>query len=184
MKKEIEVKILNIDLKGFRATLRARGARRIQKPTLFTEIYWKSPLPNPAFSSFRIRHEGARSFLTVKLSKTQHAKFLLREEYEITIGDFEMARQIVSLLGFSVFCERQKIRESYTLKGSRIEIDQYPLMKPYAEIESSTIVSAQSIMRKLGYSFDDTVNMTATEVIKGAGRNPYKLMFDVRKSRR
>jgi adenylate cyclase class IV len=55
--------------------------------------------------------------------------------------------------------------------------DEYPEMNPYVEIEAASKKEVESFVKKLGYSFADTTNETATGVIKKAGLNPNKLVF-------
>lgn len=177
MKKEIEVKILNIDQKKLKKSLKELGARRVFGRTLFHEIYLESPSKERRYSSFRLRSEGKKNFLTLKLKKDDLA-FEIRDEFEMEIKDFEIALKILQLAGFKVFRQREKLREEYVLENVKIEIDEYPMMMPYMEIEAPSKKIMKNFLKKFNFSFKYTTNRTATEIIQNAGLNPDNLLFN------
>lgn len=176
MKREVEVKILNIDAVKLRRNLKKLGAVRIFPPTVFREIYWESPAKERVYSSFRLRSEGKKNYLTLKIKKDdQH--FEIRDEFEVEVGDFSMTMKIFELAGFKVFCEREKRREEYRIGTIKIEIDEYPKMKPYMEIEASNKKDALALLKQIGFPLKYTTNRTATEIIQDAGLDPNHLLF-------
>jgi len=176
MKKEIEIKILNIDPKKFKINLKKLGGKMINKPTLLRELYFESPSEKRVYSSFRLRSEGQRSFLTLKMKKDDR-QFEIRDEYEVEVSDFNTARKILELAGFNVFRQREKMRESYKVGTIRIEVDTYPEIKPYAEIESTNKKDIKEFLDKMGFVLEYAVKKTATEIIRDAGLNPDNLVF-------
>lgn len=177
MKKEIEVKILNIDPRKLRIRLKKIGAKQLLKPTVFKELYFESPLKKNIYSSFRMRNEGKDNFLTLKLKK-EDKRFEIRDEFQVKIDDFEIMKKIFSILNFKIFRQREKIREEYKLGGLKIEIDTYPKMKPYLEIEATNKKDILNFLRKINFPLKYTTNKTATELIRDAGLNPDKLLFE------
>ncbi|MCX6784523.1 MAG: CYTH domain-containing protein [Candidatus Komeilibacteria bacterium] len=179
MKKEVEIKILNIDKKKIKSLLKKSGAKQILKPNLMKEMYLESPAHERLYSAFRLRSEGKKNFLTLKLKKgtRESKKFQVRDELEVEIGDFNTAKKIIQLAGFKIFRKREKIREKYKLNKSEIEIDEYPKMKPYLEIETSSAKEMSYLIKILGISLKYATNKTATEIIRGAGLNPDNLFF-------
>jgi adenylate cyclase class 2 len=176
MKKEIEVKVLNIDPVKLRKNLKKMGAVQVFPPTLFREIYWESPAEERIYSSFRLRLEGKKSFLTLKIKK-EDRHFEVRDEFEVEVGDFSMALKILELAGFKIFREREKRREEYRIGTIKVEIDEYPKMRPYMEIEASSKKDALTFLKQLGFPLKYTTNRTATEVIQDAGLDPNRLLF-------
>lgn len=177
MKKEIELKILNIDRKKFIASLKKVGAKQILKPTLMCEVYLDSPAQERVYSSFRLRDEGKRIFLTLKLKK-EDKKFQIRDEFEVEVSDFDTTKKILELAGFKIFRQREKLREEYRLGKIKIEIDEYPKMKPYTEIEAPSKDELERFLKKLEFPIKYTTNKTATEILKDAGLNPDNLLFE------
>jgi adenylate cyclase class 2 len=181
MNKEIEIKITNIDRKKVAATIRKLGGRLVMRPTLMREVYWESPAAERLYSSFRLRSEGKESRLTLKLKKND-PNFLVRDEYETSVGDFEATAKILELAGFRIFRQREKMREEYRVGKVKIEIDEYPMMKPYLEIEANTKKDAESFLKKLGFTLDMASSETATEIIKRAELDPDNLLFKKNKT--
>jgi len=176
MKKEIEIKILNIDPEKLRINVKKLGGERIFKPILLRELYLESPSTKRVYSSFRLRSEGKRSFLTLKMKK-EDRQFEIRDEYEVEVSDFGTTRRILELAGFKVFRQREKMRESYRVGAIRIEVDTYPEMNPYAEIESANKKDIKKFIEKMGFALEYATKKTATEIIRDAGLNPDNLVF-------
>ncbi len=176
IKKEIEVKILNIDRKKIRSKLKELGARVIHRAVILNEVYFDLPGKKHQFSSFRLRSRGKRAFLTIKFKKLDD-HFNIADEYETEVSGFALMKNMLQLAGFTIFRERQKIREEYVCGRVKVEIDEYPGMKPYLEIEATNKKNIETFLKRLGYSLSDTTNETATAVIKRAGLSPNRLFF-------
>ena len=176
MKKEVEIKILNIDPRKLRVSLKKLRGVQVLKRTFMREFYFESPTKERLYSSFRLRAEGQKSFLTLKLKK-EDKKFSIRNEYEVEVSDFKTARSILELAGFKVFRKREKKRESYRVGHVRIEIDEYPKMRPYMEIEASSKEKIEKFLKKMGFNLEHATKKAATEVIRDAGLNPDNLTF-------
>ncbi len=173
MKKEVELKILNINPTKTRKILRALGAKKTMPSTLLRELYFRG---NGNFSSLRLRSEGKKQYLTLK-TKQEDKKFNIRMEHQIEVSDFDMTKKILELLGYTVFRQREKLREHYELPKVHIEIDQYPHMMPYMEIEAPSKKIAEDFIKKFGFPLSLTTNKTASEIIQDAGLNPDNLCF-------
>lgn len=176
MKKEIEIKILNINPRKLRTTVKKLGGRQILRPTLMRELYFESPMKDRIYSSFRLRYEGKKNLLTLKIKK-QDKRFEVRDEYEVVVGDFDMTKNILELAGFKVFRNREKKRESFRVGKIRIDLDTYPGMNPYAEIESESRGEIEKFLNQIGFSLSYATKKTATEIIRDAGLNPDNLIF-------
>lgn len=176
MKKEVEIKILNIDPKKLKNKIIKLGGKQILKLTLFREFYLDSPIKNRKYSSFRIRSEGKKCFLTIKTKKDDN-KFEIRNEHEVSVSNEKIIQDILSIAGFKIFRKREKKRESFLLNDIKIEIDTYPQMNPYVEIEGKNKKEIMQIIKKLDFSFKYANKKTATEIIKDAGLNPDNLVF-------
>ena len=143
--KELEVKILNMDLKKLELKLQGLGARLIsQEVQVNTLIDGKdNVLQNELDSYMRIRE--TRFILTdkVKLTLTMKKNINrdnIRENIEINtdISDKESMLKILDTLGYKVISEGYKERTSYELANARFDLDTwdkdtYPY--PYMEIE-------------------------------------------------
>jgi adenylate cyclase class 2 len=176
--KEIEVKILNIDLKEVAKRLKKIGAKRTMPPTLFKIWQFMHPdLGKRYHSLLRVRHEGKEVVLTVKQRRSTRG-YKVEDEFEVhTNDDMKSARKFLEAMGFAVSKEQEKIRESYSLGKLKVDMDRYPKMAPYMEIEGPSKKEILSLVKKLGLDPKSMRGDTATAVIREAGLNPDKLIF-------
>lgn len=118
----------------------------------------------------RLRDTGEQVTLTVKeiaddgISGTR--------ETEVIVSDFETTNTLLRLLGYQPKSYQENRRESFTLDGTRLEIDQWPLIPPYLEIEADTGDDVRRIAALLGYGED---NLTGENTIKIYRRYGYDL---------
>ncbi len=184
--KEVELKILNIDVPAMRRKLTKLGLKRVMKPTFFHEVHFTSRSFNGKgsyASLFRLRKEGKQSFLAVKIKEKKDKRFDVRQETEVSVSDFEKTKKILESVGFEILREREKFREEYRMRGIKVEIDRYPRIGPYAEIEGNDKKTVLKFLSVLGFSLQDTTNKTATGILKEAGIGDGKLTFRKRKGR-
>lgn len=179
--REVEAKILDIDLEAFKTKIEKLGARPLGGRILMREFFLEPPSYNEEtaqFSSCRLRQEGEHAFFTVK-KRVANDEAVIRDEHQVEVSNFDTFLSAVELLGFTVFRRREKYRETYELKeGVKIEIDLYPQMQPYAEIEATSEEALWDTVAQLGYSKEETSAQTATELIRSMGLNPDSLMFE------
>ena len=164
--KEIELKILAVDLPDIKKKLSALGAK--EKPEILVSekaLDFPDRKIKQNGGLFRLRQRGDKTELTYKDNLSLAKGFLTHDEYEITVSDFAVMEQILRKLGFKCFKDREKKRTSFTLDKLHFEIDKYPDIPPYLEIEGSKD-NIERIVKKLGYSMSETTNLTATQVLK------------------
>ena len=143
--KELEVKILNIDLEEMENKLKELGAELIAKESQVNTLIDSDEnyIENKLNSYLRIREskstlKGTSKFtLTMKESIDREG---IRENLEtnIDISDREEMIYLLDKLGYQVKDIGKKERTSYLLKGVRFDLDRwdkktYP--DPYMEIE-------------------------------------------------
>lgn len=177
--KEIELKILNIDGVKLRKGLRKLGAKRVLTPVLVREVFLEQagvPVEGRAYSSFRLRSVGTKCELTVKVRKSDK-KYSVHDEFEVNVSGFDETLKLLNALGFRVFRRREKVREEWKLGGVKVEIDEYPKMLPYMEVEGRSRKAVERFLKSLGVSAEHASNATATEIVRGAGLDPDNLVF-------
>lgn len=102
-------------------------------------------------------------------------------EYEILIDDFDKGKEILELLGYHHKNYQEKRRITYKLDGMEIDIDFWPHIPAYLEIEGNTENEVYAMMKKLGYEKDDAKIMNADDVYTSYGIDMYsyrELKFD------
>lgn len=87
------------------------------------------------------------------------------KEIEISVGDFDVAKLLLEELGFFYKNYQEKKRSSYLLEnGVRVDIDQWPLIPPYLEIEGDDQTSIYKVVEMLGYDETDVKIMNTDDV--------------------
>lgn len=145
MVKELEVKVLDIDIDEIEDKLKKLGAKLISKELQINTLIDSSERPIKSYLDAYLRIRESKDLLkdvettTLTMKKNIQNK-VLREniEYNTNIENKEKMIQILKELGFDKISVGHKERTSYELKGARIDLDiwdkeTYP--HPYLEIE-------------------------------------------------
>lgn len=157
--KELEVKILNIDLKEMESKLKSLGAKLISKELQTnTLIDSKEKLIQNKLNSYlRIRETksllGDETRLTLTMKK-QINREDIRENIETNVDIYNKTNMlsILNNLGYIQIEEGYKERTSYTLDNIRFDLDiwdkaTYP--NPYMEIEVNNEEELKDILKLL-----------------------------------
>lgn len=155
MSKELEVKILDINVDEMIKRLEKIGAVRItrEKQTNYTFKSNKDIISNGSYLRIRktIDEKGVKKELTFK--KKGNSQILRSyEEYTTNITDIDMTIEILKNLSLEIEYVGYKDRISYKLDDVRFDIDiwdkkTYPY--PYMEIEVQTEQDLLNVVKKL-----------------------------------
>ncbi|MGF7229465.1 MAG: class IV adenylate cyclase [Candidatus Saccharibacteria bacterium] len=158
MQTEIEAKFLNIDHDAMRAKLTSLGAYLERSDRLMRRQNYDFPDKrlNALHAWARLRDEGDKITLTYK--QLQDRGLHGTKEVNIIVDSFEQADKLLQALGLSVHTYQETRRESWTLNGVQIELDQWPWIKPFLEIEGPTENSVRLTAKLLGLDWDVAVH--------------------------
>lgn len=171
--KEIEVKILDVDAAATVRRLEALGARRDFDGEMHA-LYFDTPAREISArrDALRLRSEGGRTILTVKLH-AQGEGMKVNEEIETEVADFDAARRILLGLGYEVWIEMRKHRVSFVteaLPGVHFVFDRYLGEHSYVpellEVEAPEPELLRQAVRAAGYGMDRTVPWNAVQVFE------------------
>lgn len=164
--KECEIKVLGIDTEKLIEKLESFGAKKT-----FAGMYKVHYFDYP---DSRIREKGellrireivgGQSEVVYKANKRIENGMKVYDEYEFEIGDFEAIFQVFKNMGLSETLYYEKKRKLYELPGAKIEIDTYPKIPPYCEIETSDKGLFDELTRKLGLQGLETSTETVNEL--------------------
>lgn len=174
---EVEVKILDVNLESFKTTISKLNGKLIHDRTLYKEMYFDASIHDVQFSSLRLRAQGQVCFLTMKFKVNKDINFLTRKELEIQVSDFDTTKIMLVELGYKPYGIREKYRTEYKVGDVKVELDEYPGIPPYAEIEADNQSSVEEFIKSLGFELKHTVHYSATEIIKQYGKDPSDLQF-------
>lgn len=164
--KEIEVKILEINVDEIERKLRSLGAKQIFNGTL-TNVYFdtKDKSLKSKNSVLRLRFDGKKTFLTLK-EKISVGYSKIANELEVVMDDFDKMKSILNAMGFEKTMEYSKKRISYALDKVHFEIDFIGKIPPFLEIESEDEELIRKYVKSLGFKDSDAKNWTAKELMK------------------
>lgn len=164
--KEIEIKILEINPEEIRKKLKDLGAEKVFDEELNTILF---DFPDKKLEKndnhLRVRQVGGKIEFCFK-GKNESAKFKTKEEIEVHTDSFEDTVKILEKLGFIRIYEGQRRRESYKLGKITFEMDHYPTMPVWLEVEAPTEEEVVEYVEKLGFNMDQTTNLSARDLEK------------------
>ena len=102
-------------------------------------------------------------------------------ETEIEVPSIKEANNLLEALGYSHKSYQEKERITYILDGYELDIDTWPGIPTYVEVEGKDEKDLEKILNKLGYSMTDTVSCTADEIYEKYGLsmfNEREIRFD------
>lgn len=123
-----------------------------------------------------------KTTLTIKhVLKNDKSNIQQMQETQIEVSSFEETNELLEKLGFSYRSYQEKKREKYIIKEHEIEIDTWPGLSPFMEIEGKNREDIENILNMLGYSFKDTISCTVDEIYQKIGidiNNMKELKFE------
>lgn len=125
----------------------------------------------------RVRQTNNKTTIAVKHILANNETSLQQMlETEIEVSSISEANNLLEALGFSYKSYQEKERITYMLDGYEIDIDTWPGIPTYFEVEGKSENDLEEILNKLGYSLSEGISCTADEVYKKYG----KTMFEER----
>jgi adenylate cyclase class 2 len=149
---EIEVRFLEINKDDFIARLNELGATDHGEDLLDERIIFdKKLLWQQAAKFMRLRTKGGKTTLAYKDRENPHEPTAHgTEEIEFQVSDPELAQALLYRLGYEPFRYQQKKRHSFSLDDVQIDIDTWPRIPTYIEIEGPSVDALKSAAQKLG----------------------------------
>lgn len=161
--REIEIKILEIDVLAITSKLNVLGAKKTFEGEVISIYYDCNGQLKDAKKTLRIRKKGTMCIISAK-EKIASEDFKIFEELEVTTQDFEATCKIFELLGYEEISRFTKKRTSFALPKGVVEIDEYADIPPFLEVEATDEQSVKTIVEALGYSMQDTNTWSGRKV--------------------
>lgn len=157
---EFEAKALNIDPDVVAGVILEAGGVHVADRLMRRYVY--DIVPGDKSRWIRLRDNGTESTLCVK--QIISAEIDGVREVEIEISDFEATNALLGMLGFTPKAYQENRRSSWKLDGVRLEIDSWPLIPPYLEIEGDSVEQVHETAERLGLSADELTAENTTDV--------------------
>lgn len=154
MKTEWEAAFWPIDKDEVRARLTKAGATRVYEERLMPRVNLYTPGHSDATRTFaRVRNEGDCITMTVK--DMSGSTMEEQKEVEVTVDDFENARELLRALGCRDKNYQEAKRELWELDGTEVTIDEWPFLDPLTEIEGTSEETVRTVAKKLGFNWQE-----------------------------
>lgn len=150
MRTEVEAKFLNVNHDQLRKKLKELGAVCKRPVTVMRRQnfdYQDSQLEQKG-GWIRVRDEGDKVTLAYKQlnDRTLHGT----AEVNMVVNNFDIAVEFLLAIGMKRTSYQETKRESWQLGDIEIELDEWPWIKPFVEIEASTEKKLRQISKNLG----------------------------------
>ncbi|QOV88128.1 class IV adenylate cyclase [Humisphaera borealis] len=161
---EIEAKMRIADLDAVRAKLKSVGATFVGRTNEVNRFY---DAPDARLSSadrgLRLRTNanadtGEATHVVTMKGPRQKGAFKTREELEFTVDDVDAVANVFAHLGYPLNLSFEKRRESWTLDGCKIELDEMPVFGTFVEVEAVDEAAIEAIQKKLGLAGEPSIS--------------------------
>ena len=148
MKTEYEIRILEIDKESIVKKLEDLGAIKGGEYNQKRYVYDLKPVQKDKW--IRLRTNGIETTLTYKDIESNTIDGT--KEVEIKVDSFEVANEFLNKIGFVARSYQENKRIQYTLDNVEIDIDTWPMIPTYLEIEGNSEEEVNNMVKKLGLS--------------------------------
>lgn len=168
--KEVEVKILEVNVKNIEESLGKLGAKKVFDGKIQTLFFdFKDSKIIKAKDVLRLRKEEDKVELTYKKVRFDEAS-KSAEEYSVEVSNLEMAQKILGYLELEIIDDMSKHRVSYKLDSARFDIDRYldkyDFIPEFLEIEAENAADIHKYAKLLGYKASDCLPWSTKELIE------------------
>ncbi|MDP2789002.1 MAG: CYTH domain-containing protein [bacterium] len=148
---EIETKVLEVSVEEIKQKLKLLGAKETQNTRLIVDWYCPKETKqdkHPWYLRIRTTSGGKNEISWKSLPKitgnTRHS-----DEINMNVGDAVLARKLFEAIGLENYAHQEKDRISFVLKDWNFDLDQYPGMPAYLEIEGKSHEHVQEAIKLL-----------------------------------
>lgn len=163
--KEIEVRFLEIDKPALIARLRELNAEDLGEELLEEVIVYDESLSwRDSRKVLRVRTRGEKVTMTYKQHKEASAEGT--EEIELDVSDKGKAVALLERLGFVAYRHQEKYRHTFRLGEVMVDIDTWPKIPTYVELEGPSEDALREAAQLLGLDWAGVTLIDAKRVIE------------------
>jgi adenylate cyclase class 2 len=137
---EIETKVLEVDLDEIKKKLIGLGAKEVKNTRLTVDWYCTPEAKegnHPWYLRVRKTSDG-KSEITWKSLAKHVGNTRQSQEINIDVSDFDKSKSLLEAIGFVHYAHQEKDRTTFTYKDWNFDLDKYPNMPAYLEIEGQS----------------------------------------------
>lgn len=163
---EYEVTILDVDKNKVISTLEGLGA--VKKGEYFQRRYVYDFNPINENKWLRLRTNGEKSTLTIKEIKDSNIVGGTKE-LEIEVSDFDLTNEMLEEMGYFHRNYEENKRITYELDNVEIDIDSWPLIPTYVEVEGYDEQSVLDLVKKININNNEVVTYGVVDIYRKYG---------------
>jgi adenylate cyclase class 2 len=165
LNREIEAKFLEIDKEKIISKLRELGAKDLGENLLKEVIFYDKDLIWIKDSKFvRVRSFAGKHSVTFKDQKEKTVDGT--KEVEFDVDDEEQAKIFLESIGLISLRHQEKKRHSFLLDNVMVDIDTWPKIPTYLELEGDSPEDLKKVANKLELNWGNAVFENAGLVIE------------------
>ncbi len=171
---EMETKILDIDVESVSARLTKMGAAKVYDgERLITYLDTKDRRLQSKGQILKVTDEGS---VKVSISTPIEGHATNTEQIKYKASRRKEAVDLLDRLGFRAFAEVRQRRISFELDGIDVDIDLFPQIPPFAEVDmADNPLSLDTFLEQLGIATNKRVIMSTPEVYKKYDKDLFEL---------
>lgn len=172
---EFEIKFLEVDVPALEQKLLEIGAEKVGEFDYTRTIFYMTEDHVGGRDGWiRVRTDGTETTLTFKKSIKEKAgdgtmRNVGMNEIEVTVDDYEKTCALIKAMGLKINKTEKNKRIRYTKGDVAFDIDFWPQLPTYLEIESTSYEKVKSAARELGFDPEQGMIGTAGSVYKKYG---------------
>ena len=162
MKTEYEIRLLEIDTEQVVNTLDKLGAKKLGEYNQRRYVYDLKPVQDGKW--IRLRTNGQKTTLAYKdiVSNTIDGT----KEVEFIVDTFDNANEFLNKIGFNKRSYQENKRIQYKLEDVEIDIDSWPMIPTYLEIEGNDEVSVNNMINKLNLEKQKITTLNCDDIYR------------------
>lgn len=165
MNTEYEVRVLDVDFDSIMQRAESIGA--VKKGVYYQRRIVYDFIPAQKGRWIRLRSNGKESTLTIKEIKSLRIDGV--KELEVVVSDFDSTNEILGKLGYLPRTYQENFRVEYMLDGVNLDMDKWPGIPPYLEIEGQSENAVVEMLERMGLNFKDVTTMDVDLVYNNYG---------------
>lgn len=170
---EIECRFLEVNKSDLIKKLRQLGAVDKGEVLLQETIIYDKELEWPKQMRFvRLRKSGD----SVKVTYKEHQSYTIDGTYEIEFGidDYKKAELLFEKIGLNPHRHQQKYRHTFELNTVTVDIDTWPSIPVYVELEGNAEEDLKNVAQILGFDWEKADMHSAAWVIENVYKIPVR----------
>ena len=157
---EYEVRVLEINKEEIQDKLKELKATLVEDSFQKRYVYDFNPI-NPS-KWIRLRTNGSKSTLTIK--NVESSNIDGTKEMEIEVNDFDTTNEILKELGYIPRGIQENKRIKYDLNGVEVDIDTWPGIPTYLEIEGKSEEEVYNTLNILGIDKEKATSLDVQSI--------------------